>query len=193
MGGPCALPFRMKQPSSIILIGMPGAGKSTIGSKLAAMTGYAFIDTDLIIESIYGMRLQDVADQLPRDDFLDIEAQVILSLTATQSIIATGGSVIYRKAAMDHLKSLGKIIHLGLSLSEVEKRVARNPERGISFGPMQTLEDLYRERMGLYRKFASYECDSGLLKPEECAKWIIQKLHLSALDPPCRRPMQQHE
>ncbi|MBD5642036.1 MAG: shikimate kinase [Desulfovibrio sp.] len=157
---------------------MPGAGKSTIGSRLAGLTGYAFIDTDLVIEAVYGRRLQDICDQLSREDFLNVESQIICALAAAKSVIATGGSVIYRPGTMEHLKRLGSVVHLSLTLPEIEERVARNPERGISFGPGQTLEDLYNERMALYRRHASYECDSGLLNPEECAKWIIRKLGL---------------
>lgn len=157
---------------------MPGAGKSTVGCRLSTLTGYAFIDTDLVIEAVYGRRLQDISDSLPREDFLDAESQIVRTVIATKSIIATGGSVIYRDATMAHLRSLGTLVHLSLTLMEIQERVARNPERGISFGPGQTLEDLYQERMALYRRYASYECDSGLLNPEECARWVMRKLAL---------------
>lgn len=171
----------MKDSGCIVLIGMPGAGKSTIGAKLSNMTGYAFIDTDHIIEAVYGRRLQDISDQLPREGFLDVEGQIVCALTATKSVIATGGSVIYRHATMQHLKQLGRLVHLSLTLDEIKDRIARNPERGISFGPGQTIDDLYNERMALYRRYASYECDSGLLNPEECAKWVIRKLGLAVV------------
>lgn len=169
----------MNNPDCVILIGMPGAGKSTIGAKLASLTGYAFLDSDYVIESIYGCRLQDISDSLSQSQFLDMEETVITEIAASKCIIATGGSVVYRDKAMSHLASLGKIIHLGLSLDDVKERVARNPQRGICFGPGQTLANLYEERMKLYRKYASYECDSGLLGPDECARWIMRQLNLA--------------
>lgn len=166
----------MKNGFCVSLIGMPGAGKSTIGQILASLLGYAFVDTDYIIEALYARRLQDVTEMLGREDFLDVEAKAIAVVRGVDSVVATGGSAVYRPCAMAHLRSLGPVIHLRLSLETVEKRVALNPERGISFGPGQTLADLYAERMALYSRYCDYECDTDDLPPSGCAEFIVSQI-----------------
>lgn len=155
---------------------MPGAGKSTIGQKLANILHYGFIDSDYLIESLYARRLQAVTNSMSRRKFLDTEAQIICGLQASNCVVATGGSVIYREEAMRHLQRLGVIVYLELSLKAIEERIARNPERGISFGKNQTLADLYAERTGLYAKYAMLTCDTGVRGSEECARWIANQL-----------------
>lgn len=160
----------MEHKKSLILIGMPGSGKSTLGQLLAKKLGRAFIDTDLLIESLYAMPLQKITDMLPREDFLNVESKVICALTSSDSVIATGGSVIYRPEAMEHLKSLGQIIYLHTPLHIIKARISQKPDRGISFGPGQTIEDLFAERSPLYLDHANLTIDTNELNPEECAE-----------------------
>lgn len=156
---------------------MPGAGKSTIGQMLARQTGYAFVDSDLILEALYARPLQDVTDALPRDIFLDAEADVICSLRADDCVIATGGSVIYRRAAMLHLKKLGPVVYLNPKIETIIMRVASEPNRGISFGPGQGLRELYAERKKLYEEYADFSCDSGEIPAIQCAMMIAEMVN----------------
>ena len=123
----------------IILIGMAGAGKSTVGSALARELGWAFLDSDHLIEALYGARLQDLTDALGKEAFLDTECGVIRAIKANRTVIGTGGSVVYREEAMRHLVALGSIVHLDVPLAVIEERVARNPQRGLAIAPGQTL------------------------------------------------------
>ena len=123
----------------IILIGMAGAGKSTVGGVLARELGWAFLDSDHLIEALYGARLQDVTDALGKEAFLDAECTVIRAIKANRTVIGTGGSVVYREEAMRHLAKLGPIVHLDLPLAVIEERIARNPQRGLAIAPGQTL------------------------------------------------------
>ena len=170
----------MKNKECVILTGMPGSGKSTIGALLARALDMPFVDTDRLIESLYGRRLEDITRALPREEFLDVECGIIKVLDLPGCVIATGGSVIYREDAMRHLGQLGAIIYLELPFSEVLERVGRNPERGISFGAGQSLKDLFEERIGLYQKYADLKCDTGALNPGECVRHICAMLEQRA-------------
>lgn len=163
----------MKRLPCLTLIGMPGAGKTTLGRVLAAKLDYAFVDTDFLIESLYGRRLEDITHRFSTEEFRDIECEVVSTLRCHACVIATGGSVIYRSRAMEHLEKLGAVIFLNPALESIQERILLNPERGISFAPGQGIEDLYRERLGLYRQYASREYDTELCSPEECAENII--------------------
>lgn len=155
---------------------MPGAGKSTIGQLLAQQLGFAFVDTDLLIESLYARPLQQITDALPRQTFLDMEAGVITALAASDCVIATGGSVIYRESAMTHLKKLGPVIYLNPPLAAIVERVASKPDRGISFGPGQGLAEIHAERAGLYERYADYDCNTAAQSPQVCAARIAAML-----------------
>lgn len=163
-------------PSCLSLIGMPGSGKTTIGKLIAQRLGYAFVDTDLLIESLYGRRLQEVTDELPTEVFRDVEGRVICSFSAEDCVIATGGSAIYRPRAIRHLKSLGLLILLNPDYKVIEERVNLKPDRGISFGENQSLRDIYEERQPLYLQNTDLSCDSGIMAPEECVDWILAHL-----------------
>lgn len=165
----------MKKEPCIILIGMPGAGKSTIGRLLATKLGYAFIDTDYLIEAVYGRRLQDVTESLTTEEFRDAECEVVCSLSASAAVIATGGSIIYRCRAIEHLRRLGFIIHLDSPCEVVEERILANPERGISFGPGQGLKDLYIERKAIYEACSDDKCDTSSMSADDCADRIIEQ------------------
>ncbi len=140
--------------NNITLIGMPGSGKSTIGVVLAKAAGYAFIDSDLEIQSHMGMRLFEIMEQKGMDGFRQIEEEVNLALNPTKTIIATGGSAIYGSKAMRHFKEIGKVIYLKLPYEEISLRLGDLNERGVAVRPEQSLKDLYDERIPLYEMYA---------------------------------------
>ena len=161
----------------ITLIGMAGAGKSTVGRQLARLLGWKLMDTDLLIESVYGVPLQDITDRLGKDAFLDVEATVLCAIKAHRVVLATGGSVVYRENAMSHLRSLGPIAYLEAPLPVILERIARNPLRGLAMAPGQSVEDLFNERKDLYASYADCIIDAGGLSPEACAKAILKQVH----------------
>jgi len=146
----------LDEKKCIILIGMPGAGKSTVGLRLANCLDWSFLDTDLLIEATYATKLQNVVDAMGRDEFLDMECATICSIQVSRTVLATGGSIIYRKKAMQHLQELGHIVYIDVSLPILLKRIASNPERGVILEPMQSFSDLLIERSMLYKKYAKY-------------------------------------
>ena len=139
---------------NIILIGMPGAGKSTVGVILAKTLGMRFIDTDILIQQQTGRRLQEILDEDGPDAFRQIEEEAILSLHPRDSVIATGGSVVWSRGAMGHLKSPGLVVYLEISFSEMEKRIRNITTRGIILMPGQTLREMYTSRVPLYEQYA---------------------------------------
>ena len=159
----------------VILIGMPGSGKSTIGFALAKKLAWPYLDTDHLIEAVYGRRLQDIVDCTTKEEFLDIEGRIILSLRAQRMVLGTGGSVVYRAQTMEHLKHMGPIVHLQVALKTIQARIARNPERGIAIEPNQTLEDLYEERRSLYQQWSDIQCKNDT-NIQTCVEQIYAKL-----------------
>lgn len=160
----------------VSLIGMAGAGKSTIGLRLANELGWAFLDSDHLLEALYAARLQDVTDALGKEAFLDAESAMICSIRAHRAVIATGGSVVYRPAAMRHLASLGPVVHLDVPLAEVMRRIARNPQRGLAIGPGQSIADIYNERAPLYARWRTLRCDAARQGAGRCARQILRLL-----------------
>lgn len=144
---------------NLVLIGMPGVGKSTIGVVLAKKLGMRFVDSDLVIQEQEGRLLHTIIEEDGLEGFLQTENRVNAALAVHNSIVATGGSVIYGEAAMQHLKSLGKVIYLKLSLPGIEERLGDLQERGVAMRPEQTLSSLYEERVKLYERYADYVCD----------------------------------
>lgn len=165
-------PTKVAPDGCISLVGMAAAGKTTIGRELATFIGWPQLDCDHVIESTYGTRLQNIADSLDKESFLDLEGQVISSLNIRRCIISTGGSAIYRGNAITHLKSMGPIIYIEVSLPVILERIARKPERGIAMAPGQTLEDLYYERSRLYEKAADFTVTGGQAPASEYAAKI---------------------
>jgi len=145
--------------NNIILIGMPGAGKSTVGVVLAKKLGYTFLDSDLIIQEKEARLLHEIIEQDGLEVFEKIENEANATLEAKNSVIATGGSVIYGTEAMMHLASIGTIIYLKLEYGELELRLGDLKERGVVMRPGQTLPDLYDERIPLYEKYADITID----------------------------------
>jgi shikimate kinase len=145
--------------TSIILIGMPGAGKSTVGVILAKAMGMAFIDTDIVIQETYGRLLQDIIDEDGPEAFLSIEEQAVQSLQVQNAVIATGGSVVFSERAMEFLKSGGIVIYLKISFAEMEKRLRNITTRGIVLVAGQSLREMYDERVPLYEQYADITVD----------------------------------
>ncbi len=140
--------------SNIVLIGMPGAGKSTIGVLLAKALKMPFTDTDLVIQQREDKFLHEIIAEKGIKGFLDIEEEAILGLSVKGHVIATGGSVVYRSRAMEHLSSDGLIVYIKASFEEIEKRIKNISTRGIAMEKGQTLYALYCERIPLYEKYA---------------------------------------
>ena len=139
--------------NNIILIGMPGAGKSTIGVVLAKKLGYEFIDSDIVIQNRYKKILQELINEYVTDGFEKIENDVNKSLNPQNSVIATGGSAIYGKEAMEHFDSIGTVVYLNLPYEEIEQRLGNLEERGVTIKKGQTLKDLYNERTNTFTKY----------------------------------------
>ncbi len=139
---------------NIILIGMPGCGKTTIGIELSEKIGYGYVDSDSVIVAREGKRLPEIIAQVGREGFLDIEAKVNSELCADRCVIATGGSVIYRDYAMQKLKEMGTVVYLQLSYETIERRLGDLKARGVALKEGFTLRDLYEERIPLYEKYA---------------------------------------
>ena len=139
---------------NIILIGMPGSGKTTIGTELSEVLGYGYIDSDSVIVAREGKRLPEIIAAVGREAFLDIEAKINSELCANRCVIATGGSVVYRDHAMRKLQELGKIVYLKLPYEVIEKRLGDLVKRGVALKEGYTLKDLYEERAPLYEKYA---------------------------------------
>lgn len=139
---------------NIVLIGMPGAGKSTVGVVLAKKMGFRFLDSDLVIQEETGMLLHEIISSRGLAGFLEVENQVNASLEAKHSVIATGGSVIYGKEAMTHLKRIGTVVYLKLSCEAITERLGDLRERGVALKEGQTLSQLYDERVPLYERYA---------------------------------------
>ena len=144
---------------NVILIGMPGCGKSTIGVVLAKVLGYRFIDGDLLIQEQEGKLLSEIIAERGNEGFLEIENQVNRDLQADRSVISPGGSVIYGKEAMEHLKQISTVVYLKVSMDTLLERLGDLKERGVAIAEGQTFEDLYRERTILYEKYADVTVD----------------------------------
>ncbi len=164
--------------SNIVLIGMPGSGKSTVGVILAKMTSRNFVDTDVIIQTSQGRSLQDIVNMEGHMALRKIEEDILLNLRCISHVIATGGSAVYSHSAMQHLKSLGVIVFLDVDLPVLEARVANFDERGLARRPDQSMADLFKERFDLYRKYADITIECGDLRQEEVCSQIITKYKL---------------
>ena len=161
---------------NIILVGMPGAGKSTVGVLLAKTLGYAFLDTDLVIQQREGALLQPLVDSLGVEAFLDVEADAICSVECRGTVIAPGGSAVCRERAMSHLRALGRIVYLHLPLEELERRLSNISTRGIAMAPGETLADLFARRAPLYRNYADLTVDVGRQSLEETVALVLRAL-----------------
>lgn len=164
------------RPPCVTLIGMAGAGKSTVGRLVAEGLGFGHLDTDDLICSAYSRPLQAAYDLLGRERFLAAEEALVCALDVTRCVVSTGGSVVYSPRAVARLKSLGPVVHLYADLDSVAARVAHNPQRGLCIAPGQTLAELVAEREPLYRAAADFTQDSCGREPAACAAGILDWL-----------------
>lgn len=139
---------------NLVLIGMPGAGKSTVGVVLAKALNYGFLDSDLVIQKQTGRLLHEIIDEQGVAAFLETENRIVSSIQAENCVIATGGSVIYGREAMEQLRKGGFVIYLRLCPQELERRICNLATRGIAMQKNQTIAELYRERAPLYERYA---------------------------------------
>lgn len=161
---------------NIVLIGMPGCGKSSLGVVLAKALGYRFIDSDLVIQEKEGRLLSEIIEQDGLNGFEKIEERINASLEASRTVIATGGSVVYGDLAMKHLHEIGDIVYLKLPLSEIEERLGDLNQRGVAVRPGQTLGDLYNERIPLYEKYADITVDVYGMDIRNSVAEVIRRL-----------------
>lgn len=144
---------------NITLIGMPASGKSTVGVLLAKRLGFSFVDVDIVIQEREKRLLKEIIAQEGLDGFLEVENRINASLDVDWSVIAPGGSVIYGKEAMEHLKEISTIVYLKVSYEDVEKRLGNLVDRGVALKDGMTLLDLYEERIPYYEKYADITID----------------------------------
>jgi len=160
---------------------MPGAGKSTIGIILAKNLGMGYIDTDILIQINQQKTLQEILDESDYLNLRRIEEQEILRLNITNQIIATGGSAVYSEKTMAHLKTISTIVFLDVSFDEICRRIHNFDTRGIACAENQTFEDLYQERLQLYRRYAEVTVDGNVMDQDEMAETIAELVSQSDL------------
>lgn len=157
---------------NIVLIGMPGAGKSTVGVVLAKKLGYAFVDADLVIQSRAGKLLHEIIEERGVEGFWMLEETVGESIEARRTVIATGGSAVYGENAMAHYRQIGTVVYLSLPLTEIRERLGDLTERGVTLKEGQDLDSLYAERLPLYERYADVTVECGGLQIRE----IVEKI-----------------
>ena len=162
---------------NVVMVGMPGSGKSTIGVILAKSLGFDFVDTDLVICKREGKRLQEIIDTEGLEKFLEIEQQVGEEISPVNSVVATGGSMILSDEAMKNLKKNGIVVYVEVPLEILKKRITNMKTRGIAFKKGETLEDIFRVRTPLYEKYAdiTITADENTV-PEDCVNQIVERI-----------------
>lgn len=161
--------------NNIILIGMPGAGKSTVGVILAKVLGYQFIDSDLIIQQKENRLLKDIIEQEGLNGFIEIENKINQEIHTSNSVIATGGSAIYGKEAMNHFRNIGLVVYIKLGYDTLETRLGNIKQRGVVLKEGQNLKDLFEERCPLYEEYAHIIIDAKEMEIEELVASIINQ------------------
>ena len=157
---------------NVVLIGMPGCGKSTVGVVLAKILGYRFLDSDLVIQETENRLLHDIIEQEGIEGFEKIENRINASIDVKRSVIATGGSVIYGTDAMKHLSEIGTIVYIRLPYMKIRRRLGNLAKRGVAIREGQTLRELYDERSPLYEKYADIIVDADRMTIPELAIYI---------------------
>lgn len=158
--------------NNVILIGMPGAGKSTVGVVLAKLLNYKFVDSDIVIQQKMKKKLKDIILKQGAEYFKKIENKINSNLNVKKSVVATGGSVVFGKDAMEHFKKIGTVVYLKVNLDSLEKRLGDLDKRGVVHKPGETLLDIFNERAPLYEKYADIIIDETDLEISQIAKKI---------------------
>lgn len=161
---------------NIVLIGMPGVGKSTIGVILAKILGYKFIDADIVIQQEEGRLLREIINSEGVEGFIQVENRVNASLDCHKAVIATGGSVVYGKEAMEHLQQIGKVVYLKVDYEIINQRLDNLKGRGVVLKEGQDLKTLYEERIPLYEKYADIVVDENHCNIEETVEKLVKLL-----------------
>ena len=165
-----------QQKTNIVLIGMPGSGKSTVGIILAKMTAKNYVDTDVLIQLAENRTLQDIVNSDGHMILREIEERVLLGVACRDHVIATGGSAAYSTRAMDHLKREGICVFLHVDLPTLNKRIRNYETRGLAKRPDQSFQDLFDERLDLYRRHADITISASVLSQEAVCEEIVEKL-----------------
>ena len=152
---------------NVVLIGMPTSGKSTMGVILAKILGYRFLDADIVIQEKEGKKLSQIIEEEGVDGFIEIENRINAAVETEKTVIATGGSVVYGKEAMDHYKNIGKVVYLKVDMDTLTKRLHNAKQRGVVMREGQSLISLYNERSALYEKYADITIEEKDLAMEE--------------------------
>ena len=145
--------------NNVILIGMPGAGKSTVGVVLAKLLNYKFVDSDIVIQQKMKKKLKDIILEQGAESFKKIENKINSGLNVKKCVVATGGSVVFGKDAMEHFKKIGTVVYLKVSLASLEKRLGDLDKRGVVHKHGETLLDIFNERVPLYERYADIVID----------------------------------
>lgn len=171
---------RFASDDNIVLIGMPGAGKSTVGVVLAKILNYEFVDVDLVIQQRTGTTLQRMIDELGPEGFIGVEGDVLRSLDLRRTIISTGGSAVYSEEALAHLAQGGVVVYLQASYPEIRERLADFSERGVVMrsSDSASLQGLFDERTPLYERSANVVVDVDGLSISEAANAVQSALGL---------------
>lgn len=165
-----------RSQTNVALIGMPGAGKSTLGVLLAKRSARDFLDTDIHIQEAEGASLAQLIEERGIEGFRRIEERVVLGLDCAHSVIATGGSVVYSDAAMEHLGAIGVRVFLDVPLAELERRLGDLDARGVIYAPGQTFAGLFEERRALYLRWCDLRVDCGALRHDAAVDAILDAL-----------------
>ena len=170
----------MAGKSNIVLIGMPGAGKSTLGVVLAKIMGYDFLDADILIQNQSDRTLQKIIDAIGPMGFIEVENDVLCDIDVDRTIVSTGGSAVYSDEAMKHLREIGTIVYLKVSLEELRSRLGGLHERGVVMkdGMGMSLDELYDERIPLYEHYAEVTLESDNLSVRDAARKLVDILSL---------------
>ena len=160
----------------IILIGMPGCGKTTIGRILAQELGIPFVDTDELIAQAEGMPLAKIQQEKGMEYFLSAEENALFSLDDTPKVVATGGSAIFCKHGMMYLSSIATIVYLETDLNMLMRRMGDPKKRGVVLAPNQTIVGVYRERRPLYQQYADIRIKTYHTRPKIVAQRVLAVL-----------------
>ncbi len=156
----------------LIFIGMPGSGKSTLGRKISLRTGYAWVDTDYLLQAWWGMPLQSIFDHLGFEGFITAESELVRSINLYRTVISTGGSVVYKAGAMEHLGDLGRIVYLRAGLKTIARRIENIGSRGLAVNHGYDLKDVFRERLPLYERYAEMTLDTDQMSVQDCVEAV---------------------